>query len=1030
MSGRVRVQNLRDFTVQIRHTKTGATVGTGIAISLDGGIVTCAHVVAAAGVNPRSGRPIPGDWEMVIKSIFKGKSDPLIEAEEGEIGVYFPEAGGGEEKERRAKVAACFADYDDDLVLLQLVGGPPPLARQQIPVLAEADLSIGNPFRSYGYCPLGSHKASRASGEIMGDVEHEEGEKLQADPIELKSGDIDRGMSGAAVLDIERNLVVGIIAETYYPENITKNSQKAWAVDTRVLTFDPIKVPLYEGEFLERGASERPSEEVMSQASVSVGRDLSLIAHRAPIPPPEWVGRHELLDQLNQDWADADTRIVGLIGFGGEGKSSLASRWIADLLKSPDQKQPDGLFWWSFYDRRSVDEFFEAALTYLTGGDRELLMRCRSPNARAHLIAGMLYSGQYLFVLDGLEVMQQQEGDNYGKFGSGDLREFLQYFSAPGHSSFCLITSRVPVFDLMDYTSYIHRDVTRLSDSEGCALLRNVGVKGADPDLEKAVNLWDGHALTLSLIGAYLAEAYNGDIAHLDDIEPPTADEPRYERVHRILRRYDEHLTDAGRSFLQLFSAFRTPVKEAAFEKVFRAKTTEDALNAPVAALSEAEFGSLIRRLQNYRILRHDPQEEHYTTHPLIRAHYSALLNKRDGRQIQKTHEQIKDYYLSVAGDVPDYPTLEDLIPLIEVVHHACQAGAYDEAHRIRNERIYQRDRNVLIHELGAYETALALVSEFFPDGDTFQEPQVSDPNGKSWILNAVGFYLMNLGRLSEAVPFYERSSQMLEDMEDWKSVSISYGNLAELYNHLGRLRESAQAAAEALQLARRAEDKLWEGISLAWQAWSAHLHGDLEAAGTAFQQAEALERETDPGKRYLYSLRGIQHADNLRRVGEADYARRVTEANLEICEHYHWADTISMSYRILGDLAADAGDHESARQHYEAALKIARSITRQDVLIEALLTRGRWQARFTTAPGMTCRDYGFSDLNEALGYAQQGGYRIYEADIRVALAWSHLASGNVTAAKAEAARALNMSQEMGYHWGKVDAGEVLGRLA
>ena len=188
------------------------------------------------------------------------------------------------------------------------------------------------------------------------------------------------------------------------------------------------------------------------------------------------------------------------------------------------------------------------------------------------------------------------------------------------------------------------------------------------------------------------------------------------------------------------------------------------------------------------------------------------------------------------------------------------------------------------------------------------------------------------------------------------------------------------------------------------------------------------LERETDPDKRYLYSIRGIQHADYLRRVGEADYARRVAEANLEICERNHWADNISASHRVLGDLAADAGDHESARQHYEAALKTARSISMQFVLIEALLARGRWQARFSAAPGMTPGDYGFNDLNEALGYAQ-GGYRIYEADIRVALAWAHRASGDSDMAKAEATRALTMSKEMGYHWGKVDAEEVLGEL-
>jgi hypothetical protein len=83
------------------------------------------------------------------------------------------------------------------------------------------------------------------------------------------------------------------------------------------------------------------------------------------------------------------------------------------------------------------------------------------------------------------------------------------------------------------------------------------------------VQEWDGHALTLGLLGSYLRDAHGGDLAHYADIPQPTADEPRYERVHRILRRYDDHLTEAERAFLTLFSAFRTPVQPGAFDKVF-----------------------------------------------------------------------------------------------------------------------------------------------------------------------------------------------------------------------------------------------------------------------------------------------------------------------------------------------------------------------------------------------------------------------------------------------------------------------------
>ncbi len=76
-----------------------------------------------------------------------------------------------------------------------------------------------------------------------------------------------------------------------------------------------------------------------------------------------------------------------------------------------------------------------------------------------------------------------------------------------------------------------------------------------------------------------------------------------------------------------------------------------------------------------------------------------------------------------------------------------------------------------------------------------------------------------------------------------------------------------------------------------------------------------------------------------------------------------------------------------------------------------------------------------FSDLNEALGYAVQGGYRIYEADIRIALAWAHLTPGpsperrgEIEAARTEAERARAMSEEIGYHWGRVDS--VVGSVA
>jgi hypothetical protein len=139
------------------------------------------------------------------------------------------------------------------------------------------------------------------------------------------------------------------------------------------------------------------------------------------------------------------------------------------------------------------------------------------------------------------------------------------------------------------------------------------------------------------------------------------------------------------------------------------------------------------------------------------------------------------------------------------------------------------------------------------------------------------------------------------------------------------------------------------------------------------------------------------------------------------------------MCHRVLGDLDAAEGHPASARDHYDAALRIARSISFRPALIEALIGRGRYAGRAhvpsATRPTELPLPQAFADLREALDLATQGGYRIYEADARIALAWAHLASGDSARARTEAARARAMSDGIGYSWGKVDADAVLAAL-
>lgn len=668
------------------------------------------------------------------------------------------------------------------------------------------------------------------------------------------------------------------------------------------------------------------------------------------------------------------------------------------------------------------------------------LSQYASSSARmAYLKTGLHRSRhRFLFVLDGLEVLQHPEGDDYGLFTSVDLKNWLRDFAEATHSSFCLITTRAPLLDLIDYSTYTHREVERLSDSEGVELLQKLGVRGSEPDrsdLRRVVQQWGGYALVLSLLGSYLVDHHDGDIRQLPANLAPTATETKYDRVSRVLRRYDEVLTPQERSFLERFSAFRLPVPAAALE-ILSSSTGEtefpspgspklgetEPLNPPnLGDLGGKQTLAIAHRLVSYRILHHNAGNSTYTIHPLIRKHYLQRLKQARDRTTT-LHRQIADLYLTTAGETPRFPTLNDLTPLIEAVHHRCQAGDYDEANIIRRDRIHQGDLAVLIHQLGAYDADLTLMQEFFLEGDTTQNPQVSDPDAQCFVLNHIGLCLMSLGRLGEAPSFYERAAAGYVSGEKWSFASAIYHNLAILYIYLGNFPASASAVESALLYARRGNDQGSEQFSLGLQAWVDHLLGHLDTATDVFQQAAALLHPREPDKQYLYGLVGIKHADHLHRWGDADYARRITEANRSICERSHWVEQLSLCHRAMGDLDA-ASKLSTAQYYYNEALQIARSISERSVLIEALLARGRWAARQGNAAAAS------SDLEEALGYAVAGGYRLYEADIRMGLAWMHRAAGNLDAARLEAERAQRMSEAMGYYWGQKDAAEVLEAL-
>ena len=880
--------------------------------------------------------------------------------------------------------------------------------------LGSPELSQDHRFRGFGYRVLDKYQGLFSFGIIIGNIPFPVTARLQVEPLQLESPSINRGMSGAAVLDSVHNQVVGIISENWVPpDGSTIDRNTCFAVDARVLMKHPMNLsldPLPEAELPELSSmppsSRYPDYSLPPSPSSAISSQLT----NAPAILESWVGRATLIDYLNRDWRDFTQAIVGLIGFGGEGKSSLARQWINLLMQATDQKTPvpDGVFWWSFYDNPTVEVFFESLLTFLVEGID--LHRLPSASIQSQFILALLgKKKRYLLVLDGIEVIQQENGEDYGNFTDLELRNFLFDFSEKTeHRSFCLITSRASLNEFIDLSTYTQYDVDHLSIFEGRELLQKLGVKGSDQEINHIVQSWEGYALVLNLIGSLLVEKFEGDIRRIDEIASPilpNSTMTHYGQVSRVLRRYDEHLSELEKTILIAISAYRLPVLKLEIGTAFSGSQ------------------AIVEQLSKYRILRDNTQEGFYTIHPLIRKHYLKLLSELPLQQIQEIHRKIADHYVKIACPA-DRPLLRDLVPLMEAVYHYCQAGNYDDAFDVFYKKLYMGDRHLIIYELCAYKDTLGLLREFFPNKDVCQDPQVSNLANQRFIFNEIGFCTMNVAKLREAEHFYQKALTISVDQQNWHNASISSNNLAIMHAQLGEFDYASDIANQAIEYAQRVADNLKQvkdkRNALSRRAWIQHLQGNLDEATKDFEAAAGLHRQVDLENPFPYTKSGVWYAEHLRRLGDFESARQIIEENLKVCIDRDWRDDISRCHRVLGNLDEDSNQKYSAQSHYDEALKIAQGIGFREVLIEALLSKGLWAIQQEDL------DQGEALLREGLNYIYRSGAKLYEIHGRLGLAWSQLKRGNRDSAVREAERVLRLAEEKKYFWGLKDAQTLL----
>ena len=990
------LQDLRRFTVMIldpNHTRVG---GTGVIITREGGVATCAHVLRNLGLDP---------YKQGV-----------------EAGIRRPAVGRMPEWQGIAYLLGpANPDYGDDIVVLQLLGS------WSFNESDYAHLGKGrdteSEFSLYGFAALGRMSGgARTRGTILGHVGMPTDKPWRFEPLQIEAVNaIAERWSGSPILDRTYNHVVGILFGRYGQADEAIPATFGWAVDSIELSEDPIRVRLHDEPYTtpyDPQIDESEEQAAATNASTAIGESSGRIPS-----PPTWVGRVDNLQSLDNWWEDPEVRVVGIIGLGGEGKSALVARWVEQLEQQYRRESPVRVFWWTF-TTSDVEQFLEAAVTFVGSDPGDI----RLPMRRAQRIVAAARSQRFVFVLDGVETTQYEEGNAYGQFSSAELAYFLGLFAHEGGESLCVLTSRAPAFDLLQYRAYRWIDIERFSTSDGRRLLQNAGVRGPDRELDKLVEHLEGHALTLTLLGSYVATQFQGRIIDLDLIAERAVVGTHASRVRIILERYNHHLTANERAIISVLSAAREPLSRIHLDNL--ASDTENASmpSWPLAGVSAEGLAEAAAGLARYKILQisGSGREIRYIIHPIIRDYYRERL-EQDHDRMRATHRALRRAYLFGQAE-PTFPiTLAQLRPFIQAVHHSCAAGDFEEAYQIYIEKIDQMadEVGVLAYSLGAYQEDLSLVLSFFPKRDFTRAPMLANAKDCEYLLRSVALGLMTVGRLFEAIPISRRSRELAAELEDSLSESKALQLLAELRIHQGRFDEGATRAHEACQAAQNVaaevERLTEESCSMAYEAWCYHLQGDVSRAERLFTRANEIETQRAGRPTQLTNLWGIYYAEHLRRTDRREQAASVLRANIDAVGKDQ-PEVMSECHRVLGDIALDIEgiNSVSAEAHYAEALKIARTISHRAILIEALLGRGRLAAERGDL------DHAHLDLLEALDYTRECGYALYEADAHLNLALAYARADDAELSRSENSRALGLCESINYWWGTQAAEAIL----
>jgi hypothetical protein len=313
--------------------------------------------------------------------------------------------------------------------------------------------------------------------------------------------------------------------------------------------------------------------------------------------------------------------------------------------------------------------FLAEALTFF--GDAAMAGSAQGAFDKGRRLAQLVGERRALLILDGLEPLQYAPASpTPGELKDQGLAALLKGLAANSRG-LCVVTTRYSIPDLRAYwqTTAPEKELKSLSGEAGVALLKKLGVRGAQTEFEQLVEDVKGHALTLNLLGSFLRDAHAGDIRQRDLIKLEEANEEQGGHAFRVMDAYVRSFESGGKTaedrakgrralaLLQLLGLFDRPATADCLKALWQAPAIAG-LTEPLVGISEAQRNLSLKRLEDAKLLTVNRDAAgtllSLDAHPLLREYFARRVRQQQPEVWRAAHRQLYEYLCAMTKDKPD----------------------------------------------------------------------------------------------------------------------------------------------------------------------------------------------------------------------------------------------------------------------------------------------------------------------------------------------------------------------------------------